>query len=134
MNSIRLMSFLYALLQMVAMLAILVAGKKKGGKGRLKSLISMPLLGSIVWVLLAAAIGFSWYMWLTRRSVLSLVLNIWINATGIPALGTLICFDRSAVFMGRVLGDERKSFALVLVCTLLSIVLITLGIVLPGAA
>lgn len=73
-------------------------------------------------------------MWLTRNSILSLALNIWINSTGIPALAALICFDRSAAFMGRILDDERKSFALVLVCTLLSVVLITLGIVLPGEA
>ena len=134
MNSIRLMSFVYALFQMLAMLVILVAGKKHSRRRSRNIRMIMPLWGAAVWVLLAAAIGFSWYMWLTRNSILSLALNIWINATGIPVLGALICLDRSAAFMGRVLVDERKSFALVLVCTLLSAVLITLGIVLPGEA
>ena len=132
MNNIRLMSFGYALLQMLAMLVLLVAGKKNGRKHRSISWMSMPLWGSTVCVFLASVIGYSWYMWLTRSSVLSLTLNIWINLTGIPTLAALICFDRSAAFMERILEDERKSFALVLVCTLLSVVLITLGIVLPG--
>ncbi|MCK5198310.1 MAG: hypothetical protein KAR21_08165 [Spirochaetales bacterium] len=134
MNIIRLMSFVYALFQMLAMLVLLAAGKKHCLKRRHNSLTPMPLWGVAVWVLLAAAIGVSWYMWLTRNSILSIALNIWINTTGIPALGALICFDRSAAFMGRILDDERKSFVLVLVCTLLSVVLITLGIVLPGEA
>ena len=134
MNNIRLMSFIYALFQMLTMLVLLVAGKNHGLRRPHNSWVPIPLWGAVVWVLLAAVIGFSWYMWLSRRSILSLTLNIWINSTGIPVLGALICFDRSAVFMGRVLEDERKSFALVLVCTLLSVLLITLGIVLPGEA
>ena len=134
MNIIRLMSFVYALLQMLAMLVLLVAGKKHGLKRRYNSRMPMPLRGAVAWVFLASVIGFAWYLSLTRASILSLTLTIWINSTGIPALAALICFDRSAAFMGRILDDERKSFVLVLVCTLLSVVLITLGIVLPGEA
>ena len=134
MNNIRLISFVYALLQMLAMLVLLVAGRKHGRKRCRNSWMPMPLWGAAVWVLLAVVIGLSWHMWLTRSSILSLTLNIWINATGIPVLAALICFDRSAAFVGRILEDEKKSFALVLVCTLLSVVLITLGIMLPGEA
>ena len=131
MNNIRLISFIYALLQMLAMLVLLVAGKKHVRRRPCKSWMLMPLWGAAVWVFLAAVIGFSWHLNLTRSSILSLTINIWINTTGIPALAALICFDRSAAFVGRILGDERKSFALILVCTLLSVVLITLGIMLP---
>ncbi len=135
MNNIRLLSFVYALLQMLAMLVLLVAGKKYGGRERCRnSWMPMPLWGAAVWVFLAAVIGFSWHMRLTRSSILSLTLNIWINGTGIPALAALICFDRSAAFVGRILDDQRKSLVLVLFCTLLSVILITLGVMLPWEA
>ena len=132
MNNIRIISFIYALLQMLTMLVLLVSGKTHGRKRRCNSWMPMPLWGAAVWVFLAVVIGLSWHMWLTRSSILSLTLNIWINGTGIPVLAALICFDRSATFVRRILDDERKSLALVLVCTLLSVVLITLGIMLPG--
>ena len=61
MNIIRLMSFVYALLQMLAMLVILLAGKKHSRRRRRKIRMIMPLWGATVWVFLAAVIGFSWY-------------------------------------------------------------------------
>ena len=99
MNNIRLISFLYALLQMLAMLVLLVAGKKHGRRDRCNSWMPMPLWGAAVWVFLAAV-----------SSVAEQISYIFLNYTFVPLFMIIPVMVASIIAANSVVGEkERKT-------------------------